>query len=238
MICNVHLYDKSSDKCSFLVNPHVPGVIYINLINQDRKVRTYVSLNNGKSFEPIQFRVDNSKPSGKKYGVELDLECSNDFIEKSFPGNWIVKFQGKSLKKRSSRRRFFVSFTGGLGLKMYDPRIQNLNILKGGWLILGIERSLGLIYYSYDEGTNMHKKYINSNDLIDIIHMGSPNDGVISTISYNNLLRMYTFSLLNFSHSIGGCYIMTEKTCQGDDFEAWYPPRYEGNCFKGNWSPT
>ncbi|KII68274.1 Vacuolar protein sorting/targeting protein 10 [Thelohanellus kitauei] len=90
------------------------------------------------------------------------------------------------------------------------------------------------IIYSYDEGSHWYKKNISADNFIDIIPLETPKNRAIAAINYDVHNDICTFFLFDFSRVISNLDIMSERTCRVDDFEAWYVPRFNGNCFQGH----
>ncbi|KII67745.1 VPS10 domain-containing receptor SorCS3 [Thelohanellus kitauei] len=233
LVCNVFPYDTQAGRCSFVVNPHLYGVIYANIKIDDQNSRTYVSFDNGKEFMPLHYEGDSSECRDIFCGVELDLLCSTDFTINNFPDKWIVKFHGTYYRKDSAIRYTFISFDGGKIWKIFNSQIERLIIFNNGGLMFGAERSTGKIWYSYDMGWSWYKQKIDANNLIDIKPIESHNNQVIVAINYDILTNIYTLFLFNFSHVISSCQIISDSTCSNDDFENWYVPRDSGICFQG-----
>ncbi|KII72865.1 Vacuolar protein sorting/targeting protein 10 [Thelohanellus kitauei] len=116
---------------------------------------------------------------------------------------------------------------------MLDPSIQNLVIVNRGGLVFGTERKTGRIWYSFDEGRNWEKINEDTDKFEELFPLEYPNDLVIGSINFNKPKNMYSFFEFNFNQAISSFYLMTERTCQSDDFETWHVPRYFGNCFQG-----
>ncbi|KII66378.1 hypothetical protein RF11_13612 [Thelohanellus kitauei] len=163
-------------------------------MNKNNKItRTYVSFDDGKNFVPLELKgapycLDNN------CGIELDLECSKDFIKNNFPEKWIAKFKGTSHRKDSKRRNMFVSFDGGKYWKILNSKIDKLIIINHGSLLFGAERSTGGIWYSYDRGREWYKESIGNFKLIDIIPLESPNNLVIATLEGVGILILKSFT--------------------------------------------
>ncbi|KII73900.1 VPS10 domain-containing receptor SorCS3 [Thelohanellus kitauei] len=233
LICNLTRYDTTDNKCSFLVNPYLFGVIYANFKTIDSKTRTYYSMDNGKNFLPIKFKTEVSACRETECGVEMDLICSNDFIKNHFPGKWIVQFEGTYQGKGSASHRIFISFTGGKGWKMLDSQVERLAILPNGWLMFGTERFTGRIWYSYNEGLTWHKEDVGADYFIDIIPLESPNNNIIAAINYNYHKSTFSVFTFDFSTVLSNLYLTPDRLCTNEDFEIWYELRYFGTCFQG-----
>ncbi|KII73382.1 Vacuolar protein sorting/targeting protein 10 [Thelohanellus kitauei] len=227
LVCNLSVYDVKGDRCPFVINPKLYGVIYANLKISAFQDSTYVSLNDGKSFYPIKFKRDCSGSGANYYGAEFYFNWSADFIKNNFHNERIVKFQGEYHGNCSSGSRTFVSFNGGKSWKMLYSKLEKLVISTDGLLMFGTEKMPGRIWYSFDERTSYYKKRIVADGIIDIIPLESPDSRVISTINYNKRKNIYSVFAFDFSNA-------TNRTCQSDDYETWYVPRYFGNCFQGN----
>ncbi|KII72864.1 Vacuolar protein sorting/targeting protein 10 [Thelohanellus kitauei] len=234
LVCNLSKYTKLDNKCSFVVNPHLKSVIYVNLKKNNKKTRTYVSFDNGKNFLQIKFTGKRSECTKNKCGVELYLECSSDFIKNHFPGKWIVTFHGKLHKNGLVSRHIFISFDGGERWKLLDSKLDKLYILNGGGLILGRERKTHRIWNSYNEGINWYKNNVSTRGLIGIKPLDFSKNRMIAGISYDEYERVYSLFLFEFAHIISSFGLIIDRTCQSDDFETWYIPRYFGNCFQGH----
>ncbi|KII65763.1 Vacuolar protein sorting/targeting protein 10 [Thelohanellus kitauei] len=232
LVCDLSIYDSFSGKCSFVVNPNIFGVIYANL-NYGNRTRTYASFDNGKNFVPLEFKNAQSECANYYCGIELDLDCSNDLISNSFPEKWIVKFEGTSTKKDSISRHTFISFDGGKNWKILISVIQQITVLNRGWLILGIEKMTGRIWFSYDEGVNWYRQNIGADNLINFEPLESPHNRIVAAINYNEQRNKYSLFLLNFNHVISNHVLITDRTCRNNDYEIWYTPRFHRNCFQG-----
>ncbi|KII72850.1 Vacuolar protein sorting/targeting protein 10 [Thelohanellus kitauei] len=224
LVCNLRKYTEYDGKCSFVVNPHLPGIIYANLNKNKRGTRTYVSFDNGKNFIPLKFK--SNKCHTHKCGVELDIKCSFYDTNYHFPEKWIVTFDGKIHSKGFASRHIFISFDGGKNWKILSSRIENLTILNGGGLLYGIERNTHKIWYSFNEGLTWYKNNVSTHDVIAIKPFDSPRNRIVAVINYNGNFKTSSLYLYNFSSIIN-------LTCQRDDYETWYIQRYFRNCFQG-----
>ncbi|KII61919.1 VPS10 domain-containing receptor SorCS3 [Thelohanellus kitauei] len=219
------MYDKSIRKCSFVVDPHFSGFIYVNLKDNDGMIRTYTSRNNGKYFMPIKIIGKGWGRVTNKCAVQLDLICSND-MKKNFPKKGVVKFKGTIHCKYFDIRHIFVSFTGGRTWKILNSQVDKIVTFNNIGAMFGTERTTGRIWVSYDEGNYWYKKYIRAYEFIDLETFDYPDNLIIAAISYNKFKNIYSLFLFNFSNIL-------DRTCQDDDFESRYVGRYYGNCFQG-----
>ncbi|KII61047.1 Vacuolar protein sorting/targeting protein 10 [Thelohanellus kitauei] len=141
-----------------------------------------------------------------------------------FPEKWITTFQGIYYCNGLSRFHTFISFTGGKTWQILDKRIDKFIFVNHGGLIFAIERRSDIIWYSYDDGNNWYDD-IRADFFKDIFTIESPNNLIISALNVNEDKNIHSFNKYNFSDLIN-------RTCQNDDFEPWYVPRYYENCFE------
>ncbi|KII62567.1 hypothetical protein RF11_05197 [Thelohanellus kitauei] len=94
IICNLSSYDSRTGKCSFVLNPHMYGLIYVNLKSHGKRARTQISYDNGKTFVPVTYHGSEFWCLEYSCGVEYNLGCSASDIRNHFPEPWIVKFKG------------------------------------------------------------------------------------------------------------------------------------------------
>ncbi|KII75163.1 VPS10 domain-containing receptor SorCS2 [Thelohanellus kitauei] len=233
LACNLSIYDKQDEKCSYVINPHLFGVIYVNLKDKDSKIRTYISLNNGKNFRPFKLEDESSKCQNSDCHVELDLKCSSDYIKNNFPEKWIVIFRGTYQREGVYRRHTFLSFDGGRTWKILDFNIDKLLVLNHGGLLLAAESKTGIIWYSYDDGLNWYSKNLRAYNFIVMKPLEYPNNLIVAAINYQQQKNIDSSFFINFSSVISSLYLITDSSCQNDDFEAWHTPRYYGSCFQG-----
>ncbi|KII63538.1 Vacuolar protein sorting/targeting protein 10 [Thelohanellus kitauei] len=195
--------------------------------------RTYVSLNNGNNFVPLEFNDEDPECDLNKCRVELHLKCSIEFIRNSFPGYRTVQIEGTFYKNDVKSSHTFISLNGGQSWKMLDTRIEKVTIVNNGELIVALDKTNGKIWYSYNEGVQWKKEKLNAYNCLDIILLQSPINHVIAGINYNEKKNIYTIFLLKYKRATSMGYVITDKICEGNDFENWYVPRYHGNCFQG-----
>ncbi|KII73264.1 VPS10 domain-containing receptor SorCS3 [Thelohanellus kitauei] len=226
LICNLPMYEGGNGKCSFVANPHLYGVILANLKVGDKKIRTYISLNNGKHFMPLEFIENNPDCGDYSCGVELDLICSSDSIHIHFPENGIVRFQGTYFKKDFSHRYNFISFNGGKNFKMIDTSIEKLVVWNRGGFIFGTERGNGKIWYSHDEAYSWYRIKIAATKFMELIPLEHSKNLVVVTINYDETKKTYSLLIFDFSK-------IFKKSCKTYDYEDWYLPRFHMNCFQG-----
>ncbi|KII63543.1 Vacuolar protein sorting/targeting protein 10 [Thelohanellus kitauei] len=231
IVCDLSEYDAKSDLCPFVINPQLPGLIYVNLKRKEQKPITYISYDNGKRFIPIQFKDKSSKTG--KCGVELDFICSVDLIKNHFPDSRIAKFQGTIHGDRPVKRRMFVSFTGGDIWRMLDSRVDKCVILNLGWLIFCTEKKSGKIKYSHAEGLEWYKGFVGAHNIIDLIPLESEKYSVIAAVNYNEKQKLHSLFTFNFPHVASRLCLMKEYMCESNDLETWYIPRIFGNCYRG-----
>ncbi|KII72859.1 Vacuolar protein sorting/targeting protein 10 [Thelohanellus kitauei] len=233
LVCNLSKYTRLDGKCSFVVNPHLPGVIYANIQRSKDKTRTYVSFDNGKKFIPIKFKSKSFKILKNNCGVELELECTDLFINKHFPEKWVAIFNGKFHGRGFVSRHVFISFDGGKNWEMLKSRLDKLIVLNRGGLLFGRGSITHGIYYSFNQGVISYKHYVSTDHLTAIQPLDFPKTSVVAAINYDKFNNTYTLLMFNFSNVISICDIIIDRTCQSDDFETVYVPRYHWNCFQG-----
>ncbi|KII61676.1 Vacuolar protein sorting/targeting protein 10 [Thelohanellus kitauei] len=233
IICDLAEYDSATGNCPVVINPHLPGVIYINLKQAGKHSITYTSHDDGKHFKRLQLEEEHPDCNDNNCGFELDLNCSSGFMANSFPTNWIVKINGIFHKIGSRSNHSFVSFNGGLSWKMLDTRIEQLTIVNNGGLMVGHERKKGKIWYSYNEGRKWLRVKIKAYNCIDIIPLSFDKYRVLAVINYKEKTRTYKLSLLKFNRALSMMYLMIGTQCDVNDFDTWYVPRYQGTCFQG-----
>ncbi|KII64387.1 hypothetical protein RF11_08353 [Thelohanellus kitauei] len=173
LVCDIHLYNEHTGKCSFIVHPHLYGVIFANLNINHTKVRSFVSFDNGKYFKPLEFIKKSPNGDNLTTSVEFDLTCTSDYIRNHFPRKEIVQFYATYHVGSISGRHIFVSYNGGKNWMKQDSRIAKLMILDGS-LRLAVEKNIGYIWYSY-ERNNSHFIRIGFKYIIDIIQLKSTN---------------------------------------------------------------
>ncbi|KII62510.1 Vacuolar protein sorting/targeting protein 10 [Thelohanellus kitauei] len=83
------------------------------------------------------------------------------------------------------------------------------------------------IWFSYDGGYYWYDGDISANNCIDITSLESTTDLITVAISYKEHKRSYRLFIFNFSKAIN-------RRCQDDDYETWYVPRDNGNCYQGH----
>ncbi|KII66225.1 hypothetical protein RF11_14747 [Thelohanellus kitauei] len=233
LVCSLFPYDRRHQKCSFLINPHVPDVIYANIQNHHNETITHVSFDNGKNFVPLQLKRGEPNCHDGNCGIELDFECNIDYIKYNFPKRGILKFKGTYKRKGSTSSHIFVSLNGGKYWRMLDSRIERLIISNGGEVMFGTERHTGKIMYSYDEGINWYFQNISTNNFQDITSLKFPDNLAIAAINYDPQNKICTFLQFDFSRVISNRHLMINRTCQSDDFETVHDLRYFGNCYQG-----
>ncbi|KII61883.1 Vacuolar protein sorting/targeting protein 10 [Thelohanellus kitauei] len=226
LVCDLSLYDTSGGKCSVVINPHLSGVIYANLHKTGLKTRTYASFDNGKNFVPLEFKDKTSECQENACGVELDLECSTDLIESTFPEKWMVKLKGTLHRKNRGSYHTFFSFNGGKSWKIVDSHVENLTILNRGSVLFGTEVMSGRIWFSYNEGWSWYRQDIAASNIIDVKPIESPNTQLISAIDYDMVKKVFSLFIFDFSHVLN-------RTCEDKDYAAFYITRFSGNCFQG-----
>ncbi|KII63549.1 hypothetical protein RF11_16356 [Thelohanellus kitauei] len=199
LICNLSKYDTLVDKCPFVINPHLPGVIYVNLMEDDLKTWTYISVDHGKHFSLFELTSKSREFCDNKCRIELDLPCGNGFINNNFPEKWIAKFNGTLEKDMSLSHHTFISYDGGLALKIFNQKIRNLVILNREGVILGTQSMDSQIVYSYDLGFTWESKYIDLNNLIEWIPIEVPKYLVITAINFNAIEDTYSVYTFDFS---------------------------------------
>ncbi|KII60372.1 Vacuolar protein sorting/targeting protein 10 [Thelohanellus kitauei] len=230
LICHLATYD---DKCSFVTNPHIPNVIYANFKLNRGETQSYISVDNGKNFEPIKFKDRHSSGVGNNVRIEFDLECRDDYIQSNFPEKFIIIFKGSFHTKGSTTRHIFISVDDGLNWNILGSRIEKLILMNRGGIMLGIEYNIHRFWYSYDYGFHWMSKSTDMNNLVDIIAMEFPNNPIIAAFNYDKLKNIYTLYLFSFSHLMSRIFIMKDRTCQINDFEHIYVSRYSGTCYQG-----
>ncbi|KII72857.1 Vacuolar protein sorting/targeting protein 10 [Thelohanellus kitauei] len=233
LTCNLQKYTKDNGKCSFVVNPHLPYVIYANIKKNKQKTRTYVSFDNGKRFIQIKLRSKRHIILKKNYGVELDLECSDLFINKHFPEKWVAMFRGKLFRKGLVSRHIFITFDGGMHWEMLKSRMEKIIVLNRGGLLFERGKKTHLLYYSFNQGAASYKIDIYTSYITSIRPLDFSYTRVVAAINYDKFFNIYTLLLFDFSNMISICDLMIDRTCTSDDFETVYVPRYHFNCFQG-----
>ncbi|KII66227.1 hypothetical protein RF11_14749 [Thelohanellus kitauei] len=231
IVCGLSKNNLADHRCSFVINPHVAGVIYANLNKIKDQTRTYVSFDHGKNFVPLQLKRGQSNCRENNCVIEFDLLCHDDLIENNFPEKWILKFRGTYHRKSSASRHIFISTNGGKNWKMLASRIENLIILNSGGLMFGTERQIGRIMFSYDEGMNWYYGNISTNNLRAIIPLEWPTNLAITGINYDQHKETCTFLQFDFSHKKPSSLCFDNRTmvqltikpcpCSLEDFP-WY----------------
>ncbi|KII65863.1 hypothetical protein RF11_04962 [Thelohanellus kitauei] len=113
IICDLFIYDPTIDKCPFILNPHIPCVIYANCQTGVNQTSTYVSLDNGKTFQPLELEGEFSKYFNNTGRIELDFDCRKILTKNYFPDISIVRFNGTFYQNNYTTRHIFVSFNEG-----------------------------------------------------------------------------------------------------------------------------
>ncbi|KII66222.1 hypothetical protein RF11_14744 [Thelohanellus kitauei] len=218
LVCHLSKNNKDDRKCSFVISPHVSGVIFANLKNDDNQTRTHISFDNGKNFSPIKLDGDGLHNSGNHCSVEFNLDNLYDSITKYFPETLIVKIQGAYHMKGSTSHHIFVSLNGGENWKMLDSRIEKLVILNKGRLMCGTERETGRIIYSFDEGMNWYFADISANNFQSLIPLESPSNLVITGINYDEYEEIIHLIRFDFSNVTRILNLMSGSMCERNDF--------------------
>ncbi|KII72853.1 hypothetical protein RF11_15513 [Thelohanellus kitauei] len=232
IVCNLSISDLEGDRCPVVFNPHLPGVIYANLKNWNDKTRSYISLDNGKSFKAIEYKLKNIE-CHDQCRIELDLKCSTASLQNQFPEPWIVKFRGKFHTKRSVSCHYFFSFDAGIKWIILNSNIKKMIIGNRGGLMFATQSTPGRIWYSYNEGWSWHFTYVYAHNIIFMEPLSYPDNLVITAINYDMRTNIYSLFLFNFSNVLSSLALMIDKTCKFNDFERWYVPRFYGDCFRG-----
>ncbi|KII72035.1 Vacuolar protein sorting/targeting protein 10 [Thelohanellus kitauei] len=76
-------------------------------------------------------------------------------------------------------------------------------------------------------------KEIKTNKLIDFKSIESENYIAAAAINYDKQKDMHTFILMDFTHLISNWHLMIDRACQIDDYDTWYVPRHNENCYQG-----
>ncbi|KII63587.1 hypothetical protein RF11_16398 [Thelohanellus kitauei] len=231
IICKLSPYEESGYKCPIVINSQIPGIIFANIKTYRGDSKTVISFDNGKHFEPIKLNLQPSESSKKDCYVELILECKEDLITNFYPEKWVVTFNGMYHCGVSSNHHLFISFNGGRSWRIFHAFSEGFSVLNHGGLILGRQFPEDKLWYSYDEGNNFYD--VLNDDVFKIIPLESKNHLVISAINLNEDNNMYSIFNYNFSNIISAFCLTVDRTCQRDDYESWYVPRYYENCFYG-----
>ncbi|KII63004.1 hypothetical protein RF11_00434 [Thelohanellus kitauei] len=204
LVCDLSISDMKNDKCSVVVDPYSPNVLYANIINEGIST-SYISFDNGKRFIPIELENQRSKCFQINCIIELDLVCSNDLIQNHFPEKSVVIFQEKSkCKKSKDCQHMFISFNGGKIWKMVNYDFENIKIINGGSLMVAAEKSTGKFWYSYTMGTKWYKiGWWWWYRIIDIEPLESANNQIIATINYHELTGVPSIFIYDFTKALG-----------------------------------
>ncbi|KII62486.1 VPS10 domain-containing receptor SorCS3 [Thelohanellus kitauei] len=197
----------------------------------DTQSKTSISFDNGKHFQVIKVEPNSSIYYENACVAEFELDCQQDLTTKYFHKPWVVKFHGIYHCRYSHRRHLFVSFNGGLTWKIFQQFSEDFIFLNHGSLILARQYMSESLWYSYDEGNHWYND--SYADVFKIKKIASINTLVASVVLYNKIDYIYTILNYDFSSIISICYITIDRTCQRDDYEIWYVPRYNDNCFDG-----
>ncbi|KII60364.1 Vacuolar protein sorting/targeting protein 10 [Thelohanellus kitauei] len=154
-------------------------------------------------------------------------------MENNFPEKLMVTLKGTFYKKGKQTYHTFISFDGGRNLKIIGSNIQNVTIINRGGILLGTENKVGRVWYSYDDRWKWSSTNIVFDNSIRLIPIESGNNPVIVATYYDNIKKLYTLYVFNFSNIISRSSLMADRTCEMDDFEPWYMPRYSGTCYQG-----
>ncbi|KII70268.1 hypothetical protein RF11_13506 [Thelohanellus kitauei] len=212
LICDLSIDDWKDDRCPVAIDPHTPGIIYTNLISKDGMTRAHISFDNGKNFKRIEIEGHNTQCNLKNCVFELELRCSDHFLQNSFPKKSIIKFRGKDQNyKHHLRYDTFVSLNGGEKWEKIYLDIENLTIVNNGGLWFGKGGFTGQIMYSFDEGNNWQNDIITLNNIIGIIPIETAKHQRFGVIDYNDGEITYTFFIFDFPKAKSNFCLMIEN---------------------------
>ncbi|KAF0991623.1 hypothetical protein HZS_7619 [Henneguya salminicola] len=216
---------SATGNCPAYVHPNLEGVLYANLIDDDSKVSSSFSANNGRSWIKMDFKSSTSECEMKKCKFILNLPCDPKYG--SIKGNGRINIKSGHLYYDDEiLSTTFISFDGGKTWK-YTPSIdfQPLILNRGGNVIFFKKQSKN-IYFSFDEGNSW--KYFQlfpENQLILYSSSGGINKDEFSNVVTSNGANIF-FNIIKFSN-------IFNRPCQTSDYINWIPERVHGTCFQG-----
>ncbi|KII71559.1 hypothetical protein RF11_00801 [Thelohanellus kitauei] len=128
------------------IHPMLPDVILLNIHKNKRDFNTYLSKNNGKTFDNIKYEDKNTGCNKGLCNARLNFNDIH-FFHDAFPREWIIK-----LTSFDDRFQHIVTFDGGETWKVVPYAVRHIKFLNGGGIIVGIDRTNNKIIYSFDEG--------------------------------------------------------------------------------------
>ncbi|KII68761.1 hypothetical protein RF11_12035 [Thelohanellus kitauei] len=158
VVCYLH---NSEDECYIMIHPTLPGVILSNLYYKNHYLKTYISMNNRKSFDIIKYKDKNGNSVDSLFEHKLKLECKHSNME-YFPNEWMIK-----LKTLGDKLTHFLTFDGGKNWRIIPFLSLWVKTLNGGGIIVGFDTKTNEMVYSFDEGiTYYHISIFEQDDII------------------------------------------------------------------------
>ncbi|KII63550.1 VPS10 domain-containing receptor SorCS3 [Thelohanellus kitauei] len=231
--CDLSVQDTRDDKCPFIINPHIPCFIYANFKVDNDRTLTFTSRDCGKHFFALEFKPKGLQCTLNNCKLKFDLSCADDFITKNFPEKYIIQFGGTLHNRAVEKHQTCLSFDGGENYMILNYEIKNAVILNRRSIIFVTKNMSGKVWFSYNEGQNWYGKSSLLHNLIELIPIELPNHPIMAAVNFNSHENYYIVSQFNFSNLIGVFKLMTERTCQDEDFEIFYAYSRFGKCFQG-----
>ncbi|KII60417.1 Vacuolar protein sorting/targeting protein PEP1 [Thelohanellus kitauei] len=213
--CDLDTSSSQSD-CPVAVNPHIHGVIYANIKKTSQQAITYISTDDGITFEPIKLINFKGQDVG---GLKLTIPCSI-INSMNFPMPWISVFDGVY---NLSRDHQIISIDGGLNWRLTPLYNFRPTVLNDGGIIFGVDPHTEAFVFSYDSDSWYNVKIHPDDDIMIVVPNGHPSTKFVNVISKNTVPGMLKLTNLDF-------LTVLNRTCQDDDFESWSMPRPHSYC--------
>ncbi|KII74782.1 hypothetical protein RF11_06575 [Thelohanellus kitauei] len=159
VVCDLAQVNKHI--CPILIHPKLPGVILANFKNGFMQSPTYISKNNGKKFEIIQYDSNQRDCRNGFCDIKLNLPC-RVLNKYHFPKEWIIFATGMFIK--NEQFSMFVTFDGGQIWKSVPSSDSTVRTLNDGGIVMNVDKLTNNLFYSFDEGKTYHNMSINKED--------------------------------------------------------------------------
>ncbi|KII61149.1 VPS10 domain-containing receptor SorCS1 [Thelohanellus kitauei] len=213
---------ENLDRTPIIIHPTLPDVILLNIHEFGDDFNTYISKNNGKTFDMIKYE-DKSKGCNKGLcSAKLNFEGIH-LVHDAFTREWIIK-----LTSIDDRFQYIVTFDAGETWRVVPFANYHVNILNGGGIIMSIDRTNNKMVYSFDEGKiYYHMPIFQKDDIIfSSMIIGTADNERLIIYGRNSNNTVLKITYVDFT-------TLFKKPCQHDDYSPWSFSRSRGNCYNG-----
>ncbi|KII72511.1 VPS10 domain-containing receptor SorCS1 [Thelohanellus kitauei] len=231
--CLFTSYNKSAyfvtvkDDCPILIHPSLPGIIFANFNPDTRPVHTYISTNNGKTFETTKHENNNSACVDGLCNAQLLLSCNLESNAELYK-EWFITLEGIDESYPDDNFENFLSFDGGKIWKTVPSINYAFISMNRGGIFVGLNKKTNKIIYTFDEGKRYYYLPIHDDgELIvgrAIIGRGKRERFLIYGQSSNRSTLVIT--QVDFTN-------IFKRECQHEDYSPWSVTRSNRKCYQG-----